>query len=238
MRILLPLVLAGALAASDSDYAPFDGRAMLGINMTPPSQQTQQNNGTDPSVGVEANRVYPGTAADRMGIKPGDLIVAINGGGIGSMNDMRNEVALTGVGGAATVEVLRNGQRLVMNDRLSEWPKDVPYEPIDEASEKRFRDWQARRLDRTQRAVAALRKQVEDAERRASDQPVAAKTPVSPAQAMSMPASTALASLPAFRVRLIAGHDTPAPLPAEAIPARIVAWDARVLLGTDPVVIF
>lgn len=237
--MLIPLVLAGALAASDSDYAPFDGRAMLGINMTPPSQQTQQSNGTDPGVGVEANRVYPGTAADRMGIRPGDLIVAINGGGIGSMNDMRNEVALTGVGGAATVEVLRNGQRLVMNDRLGEWPSDIPYEPIDEASEKRFRDWQARRLDRTQRAVAALRKQVEDAERRASgDDKQTARTPVNPAQAMSMPAGAALASLPPFRVRLVAGHDTPAPLPAEAVPARVVAWDARVLLGTEPVVIF
>lgn len=238
MRLLLPLICASAIAAAtsgDSDYQQFDGRAMLGVNMTPPSSTTQAANGTEPTVGVETQQVYPGTAAERMGIQTGDLIVSVNGGEITSMNDLRNEVALTGVGGQATVEVMRNGQKLMLSDTLKEWPKSIPYEPIDEAAERRFRDWQSRRLDRTQQAVTNLKKQVEDIERRT--QPKAAPSgPVDPAQAMTMPAGQALGVLPAFRLRLHESHD--AVDSGSVQPGRQVAWDARVLIGTSVPIIF
>lgn len=235
MRLLLPLLCTAALAAATAsdDYQQFDGRAMLGINMTPPSSSTQAANGTEPNVGVETQAVYPGTAADRMGMRPGDLVVAVNGGSIGSMNDLRNEVALTGVGGQATVEVMRNGQRVVLTDNLGEWPKHIPYEPIDEAAERRFRDWQSKRLDRTQQAVANLRRQVEDLERKAQAPAPAPAGPLAPAQAMALPAGQALAALPAFRLRLHQAFD--ARDSGEVQPGRQVAWDARVLLGAPDV---
>ncbi len=234
MRLLLPLLCVGVLCASD-DYQQFDARAMLGVNMTPPSSATQAANGTEPSVGVETQKVYPGTAAERMGIQPGDLIVGVNGGQIGSMNDLRNEVALTSVGGDATVEVMRSGEKMVLHDTLTEWPKNIPYEPIDEAAERRFRDWQARRLDRTQTAVTNLRKQVEDLERRTqpSQAPVA---PVNPMQALSLPADQALAALPAFRLHLRASHD--AIDSGVVLRGQTVTWDARVLIGTPAPTIF
>lgn len=233
MRLLLPLLCAAALSAASTsdDYQQFDGRAMLGINMTPPSSSTQAANGTEPNVGVETQAVYPGTAAERMGMKPGDLVVSVNGGAIGSMNDLRNEVALTGVGGQATVEVMRGGQRVVLADTLGEWPKNIPYEPIDEAAERRFRDWQSKRLDRTQQAVTNLRRQVEDLERKA--QAPAPAGPLAPAQAMALPASQALAALPAYRFRMHTAYD--ARDSGEVQPGRQVAWDARVLLGAPDV---
>jgi len=239
MRILLPVILAATLAASDSDYQQFDGRAMLGINMTPPSAATQTSNGTDPGLGVEAQQVYPGTAAQRMGVQPGDLITTLNGGTIGSMNDLRNEVALAGVGGDVVLEVMRNGERLVLQEKLSEWPANIPYQPIDEAAERRFRDWQARRLDRTQQAVASLRKQVEDLERKTGDgakSNAGQRGPVSPMQAMGLPASQALAALPAFKLTLRTAHD--AADSGSVVPGRTTAWDARVLVGTSIPVIF
>ncbi len=233
MRLLLPLALVAALAASESDIVEFDTRAMLGVNMTPPSSSTQAANGTNPDVGVEAQTIYPGTAAERMGIQPGDLITGINGGQISSMNDLRNEVALTGVGGQATVEVLRGGQKMILSERLNEWPKNIPYQPIDEAAERRFRDWQARRLDRTQQAVTSLSKQVEDIERA---QRKGQGAPVSPVAALAMPAGEALAAMPAFRLRLHQNFDA---VDAGSTPASLsVAWDLRALIGTEPVVIF
>lgn len=236
MRLaLIALLAAATICAGDPDYPDFDGRAMLGINMAPPSSTTVAANGTDPSQGVEVQNVYPGTAAERMGIQPGDLITGFNGGGIGSMTDLRNEVALTGVGGKATVEVMRNGQKMVLGDALGEWPANIPYEPIDSAAERRFRDWQARRLDRTQQAVSNLRKQVEDLER-TRNTPTPAGGATTPQQAMALPATQALAALPAFRLTLRATHDSPdRTVPG---PARTVAWDARVLLGTAPTRIF
>ena len=250
MRLFIPLFCAAVLAAGDSDYERFDGRAMLGINMTPPSSATQNANGTEPTVGVETQQVYPGTAAERMGLQPGDLIVGVNGGGISSMNDLRNEVALTGVGGQATVEVMRSGQKLVLTEALGEWPKSIPYEPIDEAAERRFRDWQARRLDRTQQAVANLKKQVEDIERRTAAKTLPAVS--DPAQAMTLPVGAALTAIPAFRLHLRQSldaadsaavrqsHDADSAAmrqshdanSAAARPIRQVAWDARVLIGT------
>jgi membrane-associated protease RseP (regulator of RpoE activity) len=169
-----------------------------------------------------------------MGLQTGDLIVGVNGGDISSMNDLRNEVALTGVGGQATVEVMRNGQKLVLSESLGEWPKNIPYTPIDEAAERRFRDWQSRRLDRTQQAVANLKKQVEDLERRTNDQSKPAVA--TPAQAMALPASQALSVLPAFRLHLRQSHD--AADTGSVIPGRQVAWDARVLIGTTAPIIF
>lgn len=234
MRLILPLLCVASLMAGDSDYEQFDGRAMLGINMTPPSSSTQAANGTEPTVGVETQQVYPGTAADRMGLQTGDLIVGVNGGDISSMNDLRNEVALTGVGGQATVEVMRNGQKMTLTDSLGEWPKNIPYTPIDEAAERRFRDWQSRRLDRTQQAVANLKKQIEDLERRTNDQSKPAVA--NPAQAMALPASQAISVLPAFRLHLRQSHD--AADSGSVVAGRQVAWDARVLIGTTVPVIF
>jgi len=235
MRLLLPLVLIAALTASESDIVPFDGRAMLGVNMTPPSSSTQAANGTNPDTGVEAQTIYPGTAAERMGIQPGDLITTINGGQISSMNDLRNEIALTGVGGQATLEILRGGQKITLTDSLKEWPKNIPYQPIDEAAERRFRDWQGRRLDRTQQAVTSLSKQVEDIER-SQRKPARAGGPVSPLEAMAMPASDAFAAMPAFRLRL---HESFDAVDSGTVPVgRVVAWDARILIGSKPVEIF
>lgn len=228
MRLLVPLLCAAVLAAGESEYQQFDQDAMLGVKMTPPSAATQAANGINPDTGVEAQGIYPGTAAEEMGLKTGDVITSINGSPIGSMTDLRNEVSLIGVGGQATVEVLRNGEKLSLSNELGSWPKSIAREPIDEAAERRFRDWQARRLDRTQQAVANLRKQVEDIERAGN----AGRDggPLSPAEAMALPASEALAALPAFRLRLRLAEDA---VDAGRIAAdRAVAWDARVLLGT------
>ncbi len=168
-----------------------------------------------------------------MGIKTGDVITSINGSPISSMNDLRNEVSLIGVGGAATVEVLRNGQKVALTDNLGAWPKNIPREPIDEAAERRFRDWQARRLDRTQQAVTNLRKQVEDLERQANGGRSTPKEGLTPFQAMQLPTHEALDLLPAFRLTVNLAHDAKSGTAAEAgTPNREIAWDARVLIGT------
>lgn len=238
MRLLLPILCAAALCAGESDYQQSDQDAFAGLNMTPPSGSTQSANNLDPHVGVEVQGVYPNTTAERMDVQKGDVVTSINGSPITSMTDLRNEVSLIGVGGTATFEILRNGQKIVKTDTLGAWPKNVPREPIDEAAERRFRDWQSRRLDRTQQAVASLRKQVEDLERQANARAAAAAAragTLTPAQAMQMPVGEALAALPAFRLTLNVAHDA---IDAGRIASdRSVAWDARVLIGSpEPVI--
>lgn len=235
MRALLVGLLAAALAAYD-DYQPYDTRAMLGISMAPPSAAVQAANGTEPDVGVEATAVYPGSAAERMGLRPGDLIVGINGSPVGSMTDLRNEVALAGVGSPATVEVLRNGRRLLLSDTLDAWPPHIPFEPIDDAAERRFREWQARRLERTEQAMQDLQRQVEALEQAARQEPPPAG-PMAPVEAQRLPATRALAALPPLRLcwRFQLATPAPAPPPDGSAPLR---WQARLLLGSPPPTVF
>jgi membrane-associated protease RseP (regulator of RpoE activity) len=228
---LLALALVASMSAADSDYQQIDQSAMYGVNMTPTSSTAQQREGLDPSVGVEVQTVYPGTAADRAGLQDGDVILSFNGSDINSMTDLRNEVALAGVGGPANVVVSRGGQRITTNQTLGEWPKDIPFQPIDDAAERRFREWQSHRLDRTQQAVVSMRQKVEDLERAtaAKSKPKSGGKVTNPLDALGMPVGDALAALPPWKLTLSIAHDVSAPGVA---PQTQPAWDARVLLGT------
>lgn len=241
MRIIAIFLLVAGLMASEgeSDYQKSDANAMLGIGMEPPSSDTQAKNGTDADTGVAVNNVYGGTAAERMGLQSGDLIKEINGTPVTSMTDLRNEVALAGVGGQVDLVVLRNGQQVSSTSgTLGEWPKTIPYEPIDAAAERRFRDWQGRRLERSQQAAAALSKQIEGLERLSNKPPTPKREPgsVSPAEAATLPISEALAGLPAWKLHVRTGYTTKAP---DATPnPNTVAWDARILVGAPAPEIF
>lgn len=236
--LLTGLIAGEATTLSESDYVGIDSKAMLGVTMTPPSSATQTKNGIDAETGVEVTSVYGGTAAEKMGLQNGDVITSINGSAVASMTDLRNEVALAGVGGQVDLVVLRDGQPVVTNGSLGEWPTTIPYEPIDAAAERRFRDWQGRRLERSQQAVANLSMKLEGLERKAN-QPAPQRAPgsLSPAAAAVLPISEALPGLPAWKLTLRTACDTK-PGPASTSTRAPIAWDARVLLGTPTPGIF
>jgi hypothetical protein len=217
------LALVAVAVAGDHDYASLDQRAMLGVHMSPPSPATQYINRTTPEVGVEVLQIYRDTAAERMGIEVGDLILTVNGGEIGMMGDLRNEVALTGVGGEVTVELLRDGRRMTMSETLGEWPEHIPQEPLDVEAERRFRAWQEERWQRLGDTADRFAGRIAVLE----EQPWAAagqRDPLGPEQV------EALRRLPAFRLRLHTSYDTPDR--RRDVGERRVAWEARVLIGT------
>jgi hypothetical protein len=51
----------------------------LGILMRPPGQWSASIEGLDPGVGLYVERVFPGTLADALGLRPGDILVELNG---------------------------------------------------------------------------------------------------------------------------------------------------------------
>ncbi len=223
MRAFLLLTLAAFMAAGEvDDYAILDQRAMLGVHMSPPSPAAQFENRTTPDLGVEILQIYRDTAAERMGIAVGDLILTVNGGEIGMMGDLRNEVALTGVGGDVTVEILREGKKLTLSDTLSEWPDHIPQEPLDVEAERRFRQWQEERWQRLSDTADGFAQRVAALEA----QPWAES---GQREALGAKQVEALQQMPAFRLRLRTAYDSPDR--RRTIAERRLTWDARVLIG-------
>jgi Do/DeqQ family serine protease len=60
--------------------------------------------------GALINSVVPGGAADRAGLKQGDVIVGLNGEKVADNNALRNRIAATRPGTKIAVDILRNGR--------------------------------------------------------------------------------------------------------------------------------
>ena len=61
--------------------------------------------------GVHVEEVVPHTGAARAGIRPGDVIVGINGGAVSGYPDLDSRVAASG-GRALVLDIIRGGTRL------------------------------------------------------------------------------------------------------------------------------
>jgi membrane-associated protease RseP (regulator of RpoE activity) len=162
--VSLTLIAMSSLSAASSGYESVinpENRPMLGVQMTPVPINEQEKQGLPPNVGVYVQTTYPNTAAQTMGLQPGDVITSINGSPISSMSDLRNEVSLNQIGDPVEVTFHRGGQEQSSVGQFQPWPANIPYDPIDPVMEERFREWQERRLARMQEEVEQLRQQAQ-----------------------------------------------------------------------------
>ncbi len=157
LAVLASAALPGFAESDSYDSTPTQAdMPMLGIEMSPPPTPVLIKENLNSNQGVYVQNTFGNTAASRMGIQPGDVILAVNGSQIGSMTDLRNTVAMNQVGDPVQVDVQRNGQVYTMSAPLRAWPTDIPKESIDPASEQRFRDWQKQRQDQQQQQADDL----------------------------------------------------------------------------------
>jgi serine protease Do len=71
--------------------------------------------------GVGVAQVQPGSAADRAGLRKGDVITGFNGTPVSEPNVFRNLVASTAPGSPVTLKFVRDGQELQVNATLGEF---------------------------------------------------------------------------------------------------------------------
>ena len=69
--------------------------------------------------------VYPSGPADRAGIKPGDILIAVEGKPVTNPSDMLNQIAALSPGQAATLMVLRNQEEKTFEIRIDKRPKQI-----------------------------------------------------------------------------------------------------------------
>ena len=98
--------------------------------------------GLSQNSGAIVTKVEPKSPADAAGMKPGDVIVSVNGRAIRSSGDLRNRVGLTQLGTAVRLEYYRDRKRRVAEVRIAAPQPSVVKgeETIPQLSGATFRD--------------------------------------------------------------------------------------------------
>ena len=98
-------------------------RPWLGMAGQPVTGEIAQQLGLRFPVGVLVESVYSGGPADRAGVRPGDVVRAVNGRDVTDIDALRYRVATHRIGDSIALEVVRKGQAQNVN-----FPVEVPPE--------------------------------------------------------------------------------------------------------------
>ena len=101
-------------------------RGRLGISVVKLNSDPAKDLGIKETKGIGVAQVQPGSAADRAGLKKGDVIVGFNGVEMTDPNVFRNQVAGTAPGSAVTLNVMRDGRTLELHATLGELSAPPP----------------------------------------------------------------------------------------------------------------
>lgn len=96
-------------------------RGQLGIVVLKIPSEEASKMGVDQGPGVVVYEVQPGSAADRAGIRKGDVITALNGTPINDPNSFRNLIAASPPGSEVTLTIRRGGSEQQVRATLGEF---------------------------------------------------------------------------------------------------------------------
>lgn len=103
-------------------------RGQLGITVLRIPSEEATKLGVTQGPGVVVFDVQPGSAAERAGLRRGDVISALNGTGVTDPNTFRNQIARTPPGSEVTLTVKRDGQEQQVRATLGEFTPQAPAE--------------------------------------------------------------------------------------------------------------
>ena len=95
-------------------------RAQLGVTVQPVTSDMAQSLGLKQVGGAIVSSVTSGSAADRSGLKQGDVITTFNGQPVHDTNSLRNRVAEAGPGSSADLVIIRDGVEKHVTAKLDE----------------------------------------------------------------------------------------------------------------------
>ncbi|MGZ8847815.1 MAG: PDZ domain-containing protein, partial [Pyrinomonadaceae bacterium] len=116
------------MARSVMDQLVKDGkvrRGQLGISVTRVTSDLASSLGMSETKGVIVNSVKPDSAAERAGIRRGDVITAINDVTFNDTNAFRNRVASNAPGSEVTLTVLRDNREQKIKATLGEFSSET-----------------------------------------------------------------------------------------------------------------
>ncbi|PFG45272.1 serine protease Do [Vibrio sp. ES.051] len=95
-------------------------RGMLGVQGGEVTSELAEALGYESSKGAFIGQVVPNSAADKAGLKAGDVIVSVNGKAINTFSELRAKVATLGAGKKITLGVVRDGKNKNFDVTLGE----------------------------------------------------------------------------------------------------------------------
>ncbi len=110
----IPANLARKVINDIKDYGVVQ-RGMLGIGIAPITDELSKELDLKTNNGVYINRITPKGGADDAGLKPGDVIVELNGSQINTMPELQELVARYRPGDALKIDYIRKNKRQQAN---------------------------------------------------------------------------------------------------------------------------
>ncbi|MBA2481908.1 MAG: PDZ domain-containing protein [Planctomycetes bacterium] len=137
-----------AVAVADGDGEGYEhSLSRLGAWGRPVPLEVQAQVGLVPGQGLLIGHVRPGSPAADMGLKPGDVLVQLNGTPIASRLDLRTEVLSHHPGDPAIVTLARPGGGTdTLTGEFGTRVTKRPLRPLTDAWEQRVKDEQIQRL--------------------------------------------------------------------------------------------
>jgi Do/DeqQ family serine protease len=125
----IPADLVEALIRSVEGGADHLARAWLGARVQPVDAAVAEALGLARPSGVLIRELYEGGPADRAGLEPGDVVMAIEGADVFDPRGVDYRLALAPVGDVVTLSVWRQGRRIELDLALEEPPRQPAPDP-------------------------------------------------------------------------------------------------------------
>lgn len=113
-------------------------RGYLGVAPQEVTEDMREAMGLAESGGVLIRDVVSGTPAEKVGLKPGDVITKFDGKKITGVEQFRRIVAETKPGTRVTIEFIRDGEKKTVEAKLEEYPEEVAVGPSEKKEQERW----------------------------------------------------------------------------------------------------
>lgn len=113
-------------------------RGLLGVSISPVDSRVAKGMGLSRPVGVLVQGLQSGKAAEKAGLKAGDIIMSVNGKEVLSVNDLQNKIASKNPGDRVSLKIWRNKQPLTIEVVLDRAPVATVDENSNNNKKKKF----------------------------------------------------------------------------------------------------
>jgi S1-C subfamily serine protease len=110
-------------------------RGQLGIEVGDIDQEMIRSLGLKSRVGAVVAEVIPGSAAERAGIQPNDVIIRLNGLPVGNAKDVKNKIGNLAVGAKVKVDLAHEGKVRSVTAIIGEAGATAPKNPHQASSQ-------------------------------------------------------------------------------------------------------